>query len=692
MGPGFFPPPNFEMREKLKAQKPKNFKDLGRYLKETVGGTCKRLGYIFKLVWEAKPSLLFVLIFMTVYNGISPLVGTLITANLLAKVVASFSGEVDLLIPLTYQFGFIFLNSLIGSISGMITKISGEVVTNHVKVKIMEKSRTVDVASFDMPDFYERLENANREAGMRPVNILNSTFELVSKVISLVSFIVVLSAIMTRMDSIAYLFFGLFVVLCLVSAAVSFYFRRQNFFYMRRRSKDRRQLSYYSDVLVNKDVVKEVRLFDLSDFFIGRYKDVFKSYFKGIKKLTLKEGFWNIFLSLCTAAMNMVLFYMVATNVKQIDDYSLYTGALNSISSCVASLISLVAGIYEGSLFIDNMILFMNEKQTVVPSIAEPIKPQRHCGHTIELRHVCFAYPGADHDVLHDINLTLEAGDTVMLVGLNGAGKTTLIKLITRLYDPTAGEILLDGRNIKEYDVKELYAIYGIIFQDFGKYALSVSENIALGEIHKPIVRENVEAAARQAGADAYINRLSRTYDTPLMRYFEKDGLELSGGQWQKLSIARAFYSDSDILILDEPTAALDPMAEAEIYHQFDMLRKEKTTVFVSHRLSSATTASKVVVLKDGRIAEIGSHAELMAQHGEYYTLFSTQAKRYITEENEHVLGENDGFPPHGGFPPREGMPPQGGMPPHGEMMPKGQRPPHPFPPEQNRHDDRKND
>jgi ABC-type multidrug transport system fused ATPase/permease subunit len=223
------------------------------------------------------------------------------------------------------------------------------------------------------------------------------------------------------------------------------------------------------------------------------------------------------------------------------------------------------------------------------------------------------------------------------LVGLNGAGKTTFIKLLTRLYDPTEGRILLDGRDIKEYDTAELYKTFGIIFQDFGKYAASITENIEFGNINKKSTPESIREAAYQANAQAFIDKLADGYDTPLMRIFESNGTELSIGQWQKLAIARAFYSDADILILDEPTASLDPMAEQEIFNQFDALRADKMTIFVSHRLSSATIASKIVVLEYGELVEEGTHKELMAKGGKYYQLFSTQANRYIEsmEENE---------------------------------------------------------
>ena len=646
MGPGRFgPPPGESMRDKMKAPKPKNIKELPEYLGKVVGGTLKRLFYIFRLVWEAQPIILFTMIFMAVFNGVVPVISAWITANLLQAVVDHIADPtVNLLPPLFLQFGFIFARALINTANNTINSISGELVTQHIKLKIMRKAKTVDVGSFDMPDFYERMENANREAGMRPVHILGAAFSVVSSVITLVSFTAVLVGLFkdiyaTGSGPFAFtlVFAILFLVLSIASAAVSFHFRRKNFLYMRHRSKDRRQLSYYSDILVNKDLVKELRLFNLSDLFIGRYNEVFRNYFKGIKKLIFKESGFNLALSLLTAACNGTLIYMIATNITQVSKYSLYSSALSNISGAVSNLISVSATIYEGTLFIDNLILFMNEEQRIKCALPEPLPVKRHVGHTIELQNVSFSYPGSTRKVLQNINLRLDPGDTAVLVGLNGAGKTTLIKLLTRLYDPTEGRILFDGEDIKNYDPAELYKVFGIIFQDFGKYAVTAAENVAFGDLLHQDDRDAIVEAAKNAGADEFIEKLKLGYDTPMMRYFEADGTELSIGQWQKLSVARAFFSDSDILILDEPTASLDPMAEQEIFNQFDRLRKDKTTVFVSHRLSSATVANKIIVLKDGRIVEEGNHEELMALGGEYYTLFSTQASRYISNENEKV-------------------------------------------------------
>lgn len=628
-----------------KVQPPKNIKDVPRYLKELLSGFFSRFAYIIALVWKTGWWILFSMALIALLQGVTPVISSVISRNILNALQMSAFGQTkesfwgsEVFYLLVFFFVVQALIRVIGTVSSAINRIAGEKVVRQVKTQIMEKSREIDLASFDQPAFYEKLENANREAGNRPIQILSQLFFIISTVIQLVSYIII-------MVSAPGLWWSVFLIaaVSIPSTIITFIYRRKNFDYVRRRSKDRRQMNYYSDLLVNKDLVKEVRLFDLSDTLIGRFQKVFAGYYKGLVKLIRNESVWHTVIALVTSVSHLALYLIIAVKVFVGDillgDYALYTGAIISISGCISSLIANSATIYEGTLFIDNLIAFMNEKPTVVPRIAEPKRVSHGKPHTIEFSHVSFRYPATDRDVLHDINLKLTPGETMVLVGLNGAGKTTLLKLLTRLYDPTEGAIYLDGVDLRDYDVKDLYSMFGIIFQDFGKYAVTAGENIHFGGIHKPYNPEEIAVAAHESNASGYIEQLPLGYDTPLMRIFEPDGLELSIGQWQKLAISRAFYSQSDVLILDEPTASLDPIAEQEIFNQFDRLRTDKTTIFVSHRLSSATVASLIVVLENGRVAETGTHSELMDKRGKYYELFSTQAKRYI-QDKEAVLAQ----------------------------------------------------
>lgn len=619
--------------------KPKSFKEIPAYLFKVTKGFVSRLFYIVRLVWEAAPPVLIIMAFLCVLDGVLPVIGAYISKDLLNEVArligASSMGSVAqniftvmrpaFFLFITY-FTYLFLKKILSRINSMVTSIAGERVSNHIKLKIINKAKTVDMRSFDRPEFYEKLENANREAGMRPLHILNATFSVISTAISAVSFIAVLAVLSPWAPVIV-------IATAIPTAITSYYFRHKNFWYMRRHSKERREMNYYSGMMVNKDMAKEVRLLGLSDTFIDKYKRVFAKYYAGIKRLIIKEGVVQTLIGLITTVATCGLFVFVAYSIifgdGEIGDYSLYTGALTSISGYVTTLLNSTASIYEGTLFINNMIEFMNEEVTVVPTIENPVIPDLDKPHTIEFRDVSFRYPGSDHDVISHVNLKMEQGESVVLVGLNGAGKTTLIKLLTRLYDPTEGVILLDGRDVREYDVKAYHDMFGIIFQDFGKYAETVTENIEFGDIDREHSFDEVELAAQRGSAITFIEKLPLGFNTPLTRVFEETGIELSGGQWQKLSVARAFYKKSEFLILDEPTASLDPLAEQEVFDRFQELSENKITLFVSHRLSGAVNADKIIVLEYGKLVEMGNHEELMAKRGKYFTLFSTQAHRY---------------------------------------------------------------
>ena len=617
-----------------KVPSPRSVGDVPRFLKELLGGFFKRFFYIVGIVWQTGHWILFLMTFLALFNGLTPVIGALLSKEIINELQAAntpvsefFHSRIFML--LIYLFIYRVLKRLALTAGTAVDSLSGELVIKQIKLRIMNKSHELDLQYFDLPEFYEKLENANREAGMRPIQVITKTFTAASTLIELISYI----AVMATAPGLGLAAFIIMAV-SLPSAIISFIYRKRNFNYKRRRSKDRREMNYYSDVLVNKDIVKEVRIFGLTDFFADKFKKVFGEYFKGLRALVLSESLWQIALGIVSVIVNLFFCGIVTLRVLSgeimLGDYTLYTGAIMSIATCIATLISTSAGVYEGTLFIDNLMYFMNKSPGIVPTVTPGAKVKRNAPHTIEFKNVSFHYPGSERCVLQNINITFSPGQTTVLVGLNGAGKTTLIKLLTRLYDPTDGVILLDGRDIREYDLESLYGMFGIIFQDFGRYAVTVGENISFGDLSLTPSHDSLMEAARQSNADGFIEKLPQGIDTPLTRQFERTGSELSGGQWQKLAIARAFYSRSDILVLDEPTASLDPLAEQEIFNEFDRLRSGKMSIFVSHRLSSATTAGQIIVLEGGRVVEKGTHKELMEQKGKYYNLFSVQAKRYV--------------------------------------------------------------
>ncbi len=599
---------------------------------QKVKGTLGRLNYILKLVWDTSRLLLIGMVFISILEGVLPLLHAFITSSLINALVNVFGAQtLGSLKPviglLILQFLYLIISRTSTQFKGTLTRLAGEMVASHIKIQIANKTKEIDLENFDSPEFFEKLENANHEASSRPITILSATLSLFSHLISTASFVLLLGALHPLIPVIL-------LVLALPSAIINFKYKRVTYQYIKDHTTDRRRMHYFTSTLSNREKVKEVKLLDLHDEFIERYKKTFSDYFKGLRRIFIREDVLHVLVHTLSTTFNCAFFLFVAYKVcfdrMPVGDYTLYTGALTSVLSGVSSLVTNSSRIYEGTLFIDNMIEFMQVNSKIIPAVTPAELPQHHKAHTIEFRNIRFAYPGTDTYVIDNLSLTLEGGKSYALVGLNGAGKTTLIKLMTRLYDPTEGEILLDGINIKNYDVKELYAMYGVVFQDFSKYAVTARENITFGDLHNPYSEERFTYAAKQSGVDTFLADLPSGYDTPLMRFFEKDATDLSGGQWQKVSIARAFYKDAEILILDEPTAALDPIAEAEIFRQFDELRAGKTTLFVSHRLSSATAADEIIVMQSGKILEKGDHKALMQKGGAYYNLFTLQAEKYL--------------------------------------------------------------
>lgn len=387
---------------------------------------------------------------------------------------------------------------------------------------------------------------------------------------------------------------------------------------------------YLEMVLTREDGVKEVKLLQLGKLFVDRYVDIFRKIYKEDKSLVLRRGFWGYVLGLLASAAfyfayGWVGFAAIAGTIS-IGQMTMYIAQFRLGQNAVTNSLTAINGMYEDNLYLSNLSEYLAHK---VPEQTgtETVGPDPKAG--IRFENVSFCYPGSNSPALHQINLHIQPGESLAIVGENGSGKTTLIKLLTRLYSPTEGKIYLEGLELGAWDINALRQKIGVIFQDFSRYQLIVGENIGIGDVENIHEESQVTEAARKGMADVFIRDLPSGYQTQLGTWF-KDGKELSGGQWQKIALSRAFMrSQADILILDEPTAAIDAKAEAEIFEHFRDLTANKISIIISHRFSTVRRADYIIVLDQAEVLEQGSHEELLQANGQYATLFNLQAKGY---------------------------------------------------------------
>jgi ATP-binding cassette, subfamily B, bacterial len=384
-------------------------------------------------------------------------------------------------------------------------------------------------------------------------------------------------------------------------------------------------------LLTDYDSVKEIRLFGLGEPLLGRYANLFWTFLQQDQSIAQKRSFasfgWGLLATLSYYGSYAWIVWNAVGSLITLGDMTLYLGIFRSSQSMFEAIFNGLSELYENGLFMSNLFTFLE----LTPQMAVAVNPQpvpREIRTGIELRHVSFKYTGHEEYALHDINLKINPGEKIALVGPNGAGKTTLIKLLTRLYDPTEGEILLDGIDLREFDLRELRQRIGVIFQDFVRYHLAAAENVGFGQIEALADRPRIVRAAEKSGADGVITGLPEGYETTLGRWFSK-GRDLSGGEWQKIALARAFMRDCRVLVLDEPTAALDAENELKVFQQFRQLAEDKMAVLISHRFSTVRMADRIFVIEHGQLSEQGTHAELLALGGTYARLFSLQAESY---------------------------------------------------------------
>jgi ATP-binding cassette subfamily B protein len=584
-----------------------------------------------ELVWATNRRLTVALALLTLVAGVLPAamayIGALsIDAVLLAAEMFKQSGEIDM----TRVFMLVALEALIvAAIAGAQRGISlcrallRAQLGQRVNVMILEKAITLDLAQFEDSEFYDKLTRARREASSRPLSLVNRTFGLGQNLISLVSYGVLLVQ------------FSPWAVLILVLAGLPAFvaetrFSGEAFTLFRWRSPETRMQIYLESVIAREDNVKEVKLFGLGPLLLERYRNIFKRLYKADRALAIRRDGWGFLLGLIGTlalygAYAWIAFATVAARIT-LGQMTMYLMLFRQGQSAVSAILSAIGGMYEDNLYLSTLYEYL-ETPTSKPDAGQTSGPDPDDG--IRFEAVSFTYPGASQAALRSIDLHIKPGESLALVGENGSGKTTLIKLLTRLYHPDQGRILLDGMDLKDWDEDALRQRIGVIFQDFSRYQFLVGENIGAGDVRYFDDEQRWKSAADKGMADVFIEDLPVGYDTQLGKWF-KDGQELSGGQWQKIALSRAFMrTDADILVLDEPTAAMDAGAEARIFEHFRKLTKNRIAILISHRFYTVRMASQIIVIENGKVIERGTHEQLMELNGHYANLFSLQAAGY---------------------------------------------------------------
>lgn len=497
-------------------------------------------------------------------------------------------------------------------------------LANRIRGEIIGKALTLDLAYFEDSDFYDRLQNARREGGYKPVELINDTFLIVQNTITLISF----ALLMLR-------FSPWLVVIVLATSVPAFIaetrYSERGFRLLTRRAPETRQVNYLSRLLTEDTAAKEIKLFNLGGTLLKRYTTLFDKFFREDKSLAVRRAAAGFSLGLIATlgfygSYAWIVWHTVQGRIS-LGDMILYLAIFRHGQSTFQAILSALGKLYENNLFMAHFFEFLRlEPRMKVAGQQRKLSLPLRGG--IEFRGVGFRYPDSEEWALRGVNLIIRPGEKIALVGHNGAGKTTLIKLLSRLYDPTEGSILIDGIDIRDLDPLELQQTIGVIFQDFVRYHLPVRENIGFGQIDAMNDADRIAAAARKSGAQAVVEELPDGYDTMLGRWFH-DGHELSLGQWQKIALARAFMRDAEILVLDEPTASVDARTEYEIFQNFKTLTAGKMAILISHRFSTVRMADRIAVIQNGRIAELGTHEELLRREGTYAELFGMQAEGY---------------------------------------------------------------
>jgi ATP-binding cassette, subfamily B, bacterial len=580
-----------------------------------------------QLTFETNTRLASILIGVTLLAGILPALVAQVGAHIVDEVVHASAAVLNQTWPAVHwvliECGLmITLMVCQRTLSSAQTLLRAE-LGHQINVKILEKALTLSLKDFENPSFYDKLTRARREASSRPLSMVTRSLTVLQNLILLVSF----SFILIPFSKLAVLVLLLTGIPSIIAEA---HFSESAFRLFRWRSADTRMQLYLESVLSREETAKEIQLFGLGPRLLARYRSIFSRLYSEDRALSLKRDVYGALLNvLSQAALYGSYIWVVieaVMGVISVGGMSMLIVVFRMGQSALTNGLTALTGIYEDALYLSTLIEYLNQPIQVSSG---SLKQGRDSRLGIEFKEVSFSYPGTNDCVLNNINLHVQPGQSVAIVGSNGAGKTTLIKLLSGLYQPTSGQILLDGVDLKDWEPVTLRKRIGVIFQDFARYQFTVGENIGAGDDDEFDSRTRWETAATAGLARPFIEKLNDQYDTQLGNWFE-NGHDLSGGQWQKIALSRAFMRNkADILVLDEPTAAMDAEAEAEIYEHMRRLAASRIIWLISHRFSTVRSADRIIVLEHGTIIESGSHDELMACNGRYSRLFRLQAEAY---------------------------------------------------------------
>lgn len=601
----------------------------GKTIKQKINQTL-RLIPALRLVWQSSPGWTIARIVLLTIQGILPVISIYLSKLIIDAVAANLSladkavAFRNVLLLIAIAGGVTLLTTLANSLTELVTNAHSQRVTDYMQGIINAKSLEADLEYYENPLYYDTLQRAQQEAPYRPPQILNRLAQIGQHSISLVAMIGLLLTLHWGI-------LGILFVAALPAMLVRIKYSRVMYRWQRKWTPLQRQGFYLAWMLTSDQFAKEIRLFELGHYFSNWYLRIRRQIYQESLKI-LTQRFVANFAAEAVAgvlifAVYAFIIFQAINGVLRLGDLVLYYQALQRGQNDIKSLLANVSALYEDNLFLGNLYEFLDLKPRLVDTInPKPIPRPMQTG--IAFHNVSFQYSTTTRQALHNINLSIKPGEVVALVGENGSGKTTLIKLLCRLYDPTDGTITIDGIDIKDYKIAELRRDISVIFQDYAKYNFTAQENIWLANIDLPPQRESIMAAARRSGADDVISKLPKGYDTILGKLFDQ-GEELSIGQWQKIALARAFLRDSQLIVLDEPTSAMDPKAEYEVFEKFRQLIQNQAAILISHRLSTVKMADRIYVMENGTIIESGTHDELMQLGNRYAYLYETQAQQY---------------------------------------------------------------